>query len=265
VIALAVADVILFMQLRSVRTDMATMQNSLLDELTKVREAHSLSAQTNRHTIDALRGQLEAQRRQMSMATGEAKAEATRQVEETEKRLQQAQAEQAKILDSKVSEVRQEADTKIAEVGTEVSGVKTDVASTRSDLEKTIADLKRVNGELTGQGTLIATNGKELEALRTLGERNYFQFTLPRGKQPQKVGDVLIELKNTNPKRHVYSIQITVDDQKVDKKDRTINEPLQFYTSKAKQPYEIVVNSVQKNQIVGYLATPKVQNARGGG
>jgi molybdopterin converting factor small subunit len=268
VIALVAANVYLFVQLSDVRSDMTKMRDSLLDELTKVREAHSLSAQTNRHTIDTLRDQLEAQRRQMSMATGEAKAAAARQVEETEKRLQAAQAEQAKIFDSKVSEVRQEADTantKIAEVGTEVSGVKTDVASTRSELEKTIADLQRVNGELTGQGTLIATNGKELLALRSLGERNYFQFTLPKGKQPQKVGDVLIELKNTNPKRNIYTIQITVDDQRVDKKDRTINEPLQFYTSKAKQPYEIVVNSVQKNQIVGYLATPKVQNGRGGG
>ena len=268
VIALVAANVYLFVQLSNVRSDMVKMRDSLLDEVTKVREAHSLSAQTNRHTIDTLRDQLEAQRRQMSMATGEAKAEAARRVEETERRLQQAQAEQAKIFDSKVSEVRQEADTantKIAEVGTEVSGVKTDVASTKSQLEKTIADLKRVNGELTGQGSLIATNGKELDALRSLGERNYFQFTLPRGKAPQKVGDVLIELKKADPGRHRFTIEITADDTKMEKKDRTINEPVQFYTSKARQPYEIVVNSVQKNQIAGYLATPKVQAGRSGG
>jgi hypothetical protein len=264
VIALVAANVYLFVQLSNVRSDMAKMRDSLLDEITKVREAHSLSAQTSRRTIDALHDQLEAQRRQMKMATGEAKDEAARAVADTEKRLQAAQAEQAKAFESKVNDVKQEADTKIDAVGTEVTGVKTDVASTKSELEKTIADLQRVNGELTGQGTLIATNGKELEALRSLGERNYFQFTLPKGKQPQKVGDVLIELKNTNPKRHIYSIEITVDDQKVDKKDRTVNEPLQFYTSKAKQPYEIVVNTVQKNQIVGYLATPKVQNGRSG-
>jgi chromosome segregation ATPase len=269
VIALVAANVYLFVQVSDIRSDMAKTRDSLLDELTKVREAHSLSTQTNRHTIDTLRDQLEAQRRQMSMATGEAKAEATRKVEETEKRLQAAQAEQAKVFDTKVSAVREEADTantKIAEVGTEVSGVKTDVASTKSELEKTIADLQRVNGELTGQGTLIATNGKELDALKSLGERNYFQFTLPKGKkQRQKVGDVLIELKSTDKKNNRFSIEITVDDKTVPKKDRTINEPLQFYTSKARQPYEIVVNDVQKNQIVGYLATPKVQNGRSGG
>jgi len=268
VIALVAANVYLFVQLSYVHSDMAKMRDSLLDEITKVREAHSLSAQTNRHTIDTLRDQLEAQRRQMSMATGEAKAEAARQVADTEKRLQAAQAEQARVFDAKVGAVKEEADTantKADAVGTEVTGVKTDVASTKSELEKTIADLRRVNGELTGQGTLIATNGKELEALKTLGERNYFQFTLPRGKAPKKVGDVLIELKKTDPKRHTYSIEITADDKKTEKKDRTINEPLQFYTSKATQPYEIVVNDVQKNQIVGYLATPKVQNGRSGG
>jgi hypothetical protein len=265
VIALVAANVYLFVQLRNVRADMATMRDSLLDEVTKVREAHSLSATTNRHTIDTLRDQLEAQRRQLSMATGEAKAEAARKVDETEQRLKAAQAEQAKAFESKVSEVKQEADTKIDAVGTEVTGVKTDVASTKSELEKTVADLKRVNGELTGQGSLIATNGKELDALRSLGERNYFQFTVPRSKAPQKVGDVLIELKKTDPKRNRYTIEITADDKKTEKKDRTINEPLQFYTSRAKQPYEIVVNDVQKNQIVGYLATPKVQNARSGG
>jgi len=264
VIALIAANVYLFVQLGNVRKDLATTRDSLLDELTKVREAHSLSAQTSRHNLDALRDQLEAERRQVSMATGEAKAEAAREVADTEKRLQDAQASQAKVFDSKVSAVQQDADTKITAVGTEVTGVKTDVASTKSDLEKTIADLKRVNGELTGQGSLIATNQKELDALKMLGERNYFQFTLSRSKAPQKVGDVLLELKKTDPKHNRYSLEITADDKKTAKNDRTINEPLQFYTSKARQPYEIVVNDVKKNQIVGYLATPRVMNARGG-
>jgi len=265
VIALIAANVYLFVQLNNVRGDLARTRDSLLDELAKVREAHSLSAQSSRHTIEALRDQLEAQRRQVSMATGEARAEASRQVAETEQRLQAAQAAQAKVFDSKVSQVQQDADTKITAVGTEVSGVKTDVAATKSDLEKTIADLKRVNGELTGQGSLIATNQKELDALKTLGERNYVQFTLARGKNPQKVGDVLLELKKTDPKHNRYSLEITADDKKTQKDNRTINEPLQFYTSRAHQPYEIVVNDVRKNQIVGYLATPKVMNARDGG
>ncbi len=268
VIALIAATVYLFVQLNNTRTDMDKMRDTLSDQILKVREGQSISAQTSRRTIESLRDQLEAQRRQVSMATGQARDEATRRVSETEKRLEAAQEAQAKVFDAKVNDVKQATDTansKIAEVGTEVSGVKTDVASTKSELEKTIADLKRVNGDLTGQASLIATNGKELEALKTLGERNYFEFTVGKTKAPQKVGDVLLQLKKADPKHNRFTIAITADDKVQERKDKTINEPLQFYTSKAHQPYEIVVNQVQKNQIVGYLATPKVQNARSGG
>jgi len=76
------------------------------------------------------------------------------------------------------------------------------------------------------------------------------------------VGDVFIQLKRTDPKRNRFTIEILADDKKVEKKDKTVNEPVQFYTSKARQPYEIVVNEVRKDVIVGYLATPKVQAAR---
>jgi hypothetical protein len=112
------------------------------------------------------------------------------------------------------------------------------------------------------QSGLIATNAKELAALKALGERNYYEFNLGKTKQPQKVGDVFIQLKRTDPKRNRYTIEILADDKKVEKKDKTVNEPVQFYTSKARQPYEIVVNEVRKDVIVGYLATPKVQASR---
>ena len=267
VIALIAATVYLYIQLNNTRSDMDKMRDTLSDQILKVREGQSISAQTSRRTIESLRDQLEAQRRQVSMASGQARDEATRRVAETEKRLQAAQEAQAKAFDAKVNDVKQATDTansKIAEVGTEVTGVKTDVASTKSELEKTIADLKRVNGDLTGQASLIATNGKELDALKSLGERNYFEFTVGKTKAPQKVGDVLLQLKKTDPKHNRFTIAITADDKIQERKDKTINEPLQFYTSKAHQPYEIVVNQVQKNQIVGYLATPKVLNGRNG-
>jgi hypothetical protein len=57
-------------------------------------------------------------------------------------------------------------------------------------------------------------------------------------------------------------VEVWADDKKTEKKDKGINEPVQFYTSKARIPYEIVINQVKKDQIVGYLATPKVTVAR---
>jgi chromosome segregation ATPase len=266
VIALIAANIYLYVQVSGMRTDMSKMRESLLDEVARLRETSNVSSQTSRRTVEELRDQLETARRQLSLANGQARSDALRNVEQAKKELQAAQAAQAQVFESKVSAVKETAETantRVAEVGTEVTGVKSDVAATRSDLEKTIADLKRASGDLNVQSGLIATNGKELAALRALGERNYFEFKLTRGKQPQKVGDVLIELKKSDPKHNRYTLEITADDKKVEKKDRTVNEPLQFYTTKAHQPYEIVVNDVQKNLISGYLATPKVQSVRG--
>jgi hypothetical protein len=85
---------------------------------------------------------------------------------------------------------------------------------------------------------------------------------LAKEKQPQKVGDVQIRLKSADPKKNRYTIELIADDKTVEKKDRSINEPVQFLMSRAVQPYELVVNEVRKDMIVGYVAAPKVQTAR---
>jgi hypothetical protein len=263
IIALIGANVYMYMQVDRVRKDLAKVNDSLQSEVERVKETSAVSNQTHHKTVEALRAQLEVERRQARMAAGEAKSEALKKVAETETKLQAAQEKSQAQLTSQISDARQSADTKIGEVGTEVKSVKSDVASTRSDLEKTIADLKRTNGDLNGQGVLIATNGKELAALRALGERNYVEFNIRKTKDPQKVGDVMIQLKKADPKKNRYTIELSADDKKVEKKDRTVNEPLQFViASRTRQPYEIVVNDVKKDQIAGYLSIPKVQTVR---
>jgi len=140
--------------------------------------------------------------------------------------------------------------------------VKTDAAATRSELEKTIADLKSTRGDLGVQSGLIATNGKELAALRSLGERQYTEFRLSKEKSPTKVGDVQMRLKSADMKKNRYTIELIADDKLVEKKDKTINEPVQVYVAGNRQPYEIVINQVKKDAVVGYLSTPKVTLAR---
>jgi chromosome segregation ATPase len=265
VIALVAANVYLFYQLNQVKSDLVKKNDALAAELDKVKEANSITAQSSRRTVQALRDQLEKEQRQARMAVGEAKTIALKQVQETEQRLQAEQAAAQKQVESHISEVKQSAEaanTKVAEVNTEVSNVKGDLGATKGQLEKTIADLKRTNGDIDGHSVLIATNAKELSALRALGERNYVEFNITRAKQAQKVGDVLVRLEKADPKHNRYSIELTADDKKVEKKDRTVNEPLQFMTSKSKQPYEIVVNDVKKDQIAGYLSIPKVLSGR---
>ena len=112
------------------------------------------------------------------------------------------------------------------------------------------------------QSGLIATNGKELAALRALGERNYTEFRLTKEKTPRKVGEIQIRLKSADAKKNRYTIEVIADDKLVEKKDKTVNEPVQFILSRATQPFEIVVNEVKKNMISGYLSAPKVQQVR---
>jgi chromosome segregation ATPase len=262
VAALIGTNVYLYMQLDKVKKDLANTNDAAQSRLDKLEEAASVSNRSNRRTVEQLQAQLERARRQASLAAGEAKDEALKKVEETRQQLEAAQEQAKQQLSSDISKVKESADTQFSQVGNEVTTVKGDVATTKTQLEKTVADLRRATGELDGHSVLIATNQKELSALQALGERNYVQFTIKKAKQPQKVADVSIRLEKADPKHNRYSIVLTADDKTTEKKDRGINEPLQFMTSKAKQPYEIVVNDVKKDEIVGYLSIPKVLNTR---
>lgn len=262
IIALIAANVYLFLQVDSLKKDISQNRETLMAEVSKAREASTVTSAAAQRNLEALKDELEAARRQVATATGQAKLEAQRHAEELAARLAQQQKASEAQLRGQISQVEQTATSKIGEVSTEVGSVKTELSSTKSELEKTIAQLKSVAGDLGVQSGLIATNSKELAALKALGERNYFEFNLGKTKQPQKIGDVFIQLKKADRKRNRYTIDIVADDKKVEKKDKTINEPVQFYTSRARQPYEIVVNEVRKDMIVGYLSTPKVQAAR---
>ena len=145
----------------------------------------------------------------------------------------------------------------VTDVQTDVGGVKTDVAKTQSDLVDTKNQLTSMKGDLNGHSSLIARNGEELEILKHKGDRNYYQFTLVKGVKKQ-VGTVTLELKGADSKRSKYTISVFSDDKQYEKKDKSLNEPLQFYSGKDPALFEIVVNNVSaKNTVTGYLSSPK--------
>jgi len=147
--------------------------------------------------------------------------------------------------------------TAVSDVKTDVGGVKTDVAKTQNDLANTISQLTSMRGDLDGHSTLIARNAQELEVLKHKGDRNYYEFTLQKG-QKKPVGTVSLELKKVDPKKSRYTLTVYADDKQYEKKDKNLNEPLQFYAGKDPMLFEIVVNSVSaKNTVSGYLSTPK--------
>jgi hypothetical protein len=268
VVALIAATGYLFVQVTQTRSELAQTREALLDEISKIHETSAVSTQTSRRSVESLKSDVDAARRQASQLAGQAKIDAEKHAEELAANLQKVQQEQAQKVSAVTAEVSQvkdqasAANTKISEVSTDVGNVKTEVASTRSELEKTIAQLKATQGDLGVQSGLIATNGKELAALKALGERNYVEFKLAKTKGPQKVGDISVLLKKADPKTNRYTITVIADDKTVEKRDKTVNEPVQFMLAKASQPYELVVNDVKKDLITGYVAAPKVQQTR---
>jgi hypothetical protein len=265
VIALAIATIYMFLQLNKAQTDLAALRESIATEVASLKQASTVTSATNRRHLETLRNELETARRQAAMAAGSAKGEAQKHADDLARRLEVETKRQQQVLRAEIGEVKETAtatSARVGEVSTEVGTVKTAVASNKAEIDKTISDLKRATGDLGVQSGLIATNSKELSALKALGERNYFEFNLAKSKKPQRVGDITILLKKADLKKNLYTIELVADDKKVEKKDKSVNEPLQFYVSKARQPYEIVVNEVKKDRISGYLSTPKVQQAR---
>jgi chromosome segregation ATPase len=264
IVAMLAGNIYLFLQIQGLKKDASKTNDAMQAEIDKLQEDTNAVGATSRKHAEQLREQVDATRREAlaaaQSAASRAKQEAIGSSEQTARKLEAEQKQTAERLSTDIGDVKQQAttaNTKIDSVSTEVASTKTDVANTKSELDKTIAELKSVRGDLSGTNSLVATNGKELAALRRLGERNYTEFKLTKTKEPQRVGDISMILKKTDPKKNKFTVEVHADDKTTEKKDRTINEPVQFYVAKAAQPYEIVVNNVGKDVISGYLSTPK--------
>ncbi|MFZ0638055.1 MAG: hypothetical protein WA020_03660 [Candidatus Acidiferrales bacterium] len=160
-------------------------------------------------------------------------------------------------LRQQIGQVQQQTSTQFGQVSDELNGTKSDVAATRKDLDDTKGTLTTAIGDLGVQSGLIARNHEEVEELKRLNERNIYEFKLTKEKLPQHVGPVQLILRKINAKRLTFTLDVIADDKSVERKDKTLEEPIQFYTRGTRTLYEIVVYDVQKNSISGYLSTPK--------
>jgi len=178
----------------------------------------------------------------------------------TEKRLRARTAELRRQQQA-VARLEKEQTEQIAGVRKEqkeqIEGVRTDVAATRSELEATKQKLERTIGDLGVQSGLIAHTREDLDILKHRGDRNYYEFTLLKSKQSTRVSTVNLQLKKANAKKGTYTLNVMADDRTIEKKNRTIFEPLQFYTGRDRRLDEVVVFTVEKNKITGYLSAPK--------
>ena len=147
--------------------------------------------------------------------------------------------------------------TDVTSVKSEVASTKTDVASTKTDLDTTKQLLQRTIGDAGVMSGLIAKNHDEVELLKRKGERSYYEFTLRKNAPPTLLSTVKLQLKKVNEKKGRFTLLVNSDDRAIEKKDKTILEPVQFYSGKNPQLFEVVVNSIGKDVIGGYLSTPR--------
>ena len=195
----------------------------------------------------------EAEAETLGAQVGITKKELARRAAQLQAQTRAAEERLAEAQKQQISQVTGE----VAGVKTDIGGVKTDVASTRSELEATKKRLESTIGDLGVQSGLIAHTRDDLETLKHRGDRNYYEFTLSKGGKPQPVSTISLQLKKTDAKKGKYTLNVTADDKTIEKKDRNVNEPIQFYTGRDRMLYELVIWTVDKKKATGYLSTPK--------
>jgi hypothetical protein len=183
----------------------------------------------------------------------------TKKLRVTQGDLNKARAEAAQMREAsnkQIEEMDTAVKTELASKATsdQLNSVSGDVSAVKTDLAGTKNDLKMARSEL---GTLIAKNGDEISVLRRLGERDYVEFSIPNKNKPQAVGPVTIELRSTDVKKNKFTVALVVDDVRTEKRDRLVNEPIFVYPKGGHQPTEVVINSVAKDKITGYVSVPK--------
>ncbi len=226
-----------------------------LDEANKNAALLSKQLEMANGEISELKGQFQVTSEKLGVTQGE--LDRARQLAAV---IRKEQRENDKEILAKLGAVEQDSNTKLGRVSSDVAGAKSDIEATRKDLEATKSGLQRAVGDAGVMSGLIATNREELEALKRRGERNYFDFDLKKSKNLERIGPIQARLNKVDVKRSKYTMTVYADDRSIEKKDKTVNEPVQFYPAGAKSRgalYELVVFEVHKDRAIGYLSAPK--------
>ena len=254
-------------EVKSLRMDVSQLGLNQAKENAALRAIFAKSDQELQGVLREFRSELASTQQQSNEGLKKAQAVAARRAEAIGSQIESRQTERAQQLAEELAKVREshnDNSNRISSISTEVGAVKSEVESTKSSIQETRNELQRVRGDMGMMSGLVATNSKEIQILREMGDRDIFEFTLVKSAGLQQIGDVRIMLKKADTGRNRYTLELLSDDKRVEKKDKGLNEPVQFYTSSraSKQPYELVVNEVKKNTVVGYLARPKLMTAQ---
>jgi hypothetical protein len=253
---LAVVAILGLVQARNASAEAKTIQQSMENQVKALQQDFTSQL-----------GQLQQRQAQADTANAALQSDlsvVTKKLRLTQTDLKKAHEEAAQIKadsEQKLAEMDGSVKTQLATKAStdDVRAVDGKVAGVRTDLEGTQNDLKMARSEL---GTLIARNHEEVDQLRRMGERDYIEFTIAAKNKPQKVGNIMVELRGTNTTKKRYNVALVVDDVRIEKKNLPVNEPIFFHQGNSRQALEMVVNSVSKNKVTGYISVPKAASAQ---
>jgi chromosome segregation ATPase len=237
-------------------TRLAAIEN----QLQSMREADAAKIAEISTLLDAVQSRVGVTSTDLANAK-QAAAQARKEMAKSETALRQALDDQAKSVttlreqsDAQLAAVRSETTSQFGEVNSQVSTVKTDLESTRTDLAANRREMGDIRDSL---GREIAKNSDELAVLKRRGERDYFEFDIKKTKDMERVAGIRLQLNKADVKARKYDITLQVDDSKLQKKGQLLNEPIHLSVGKDRVRYELIVNTIDKDRIRGYISTPK--------
>jgi hypothetical protein len=167
------------------------------------------------------------------------------------------QAADIKAIQQAARTLETQMTARIEAVSTEVRQVAGGLSGTRND----VADNRRqIMALKTEVGTQVANNTKAVAELQRVGEREWLEFDVVKSSRPAspKVANVRIQLAKTDVRKGKYDVVLHFDDRQIERKDRTIGEPVQFLVGPERQRYELVVTDMERDRIRGYLSVSSV-------
>jgi len=268
------AVIVLFMQTRSISDQLTANQAQAEEQIAALKQANQVQADSHQQQLKELESSMTDGFASQNRTISSQAQKAHQEVEQSAQQLNQQLTTTAQQTEQKLTHVNdqitdlgaktQTANSRIGDVDREVTVVKTTLTDTQTALANTRTDfetaMRKVQGDLGVTNGYVATNSKEIAELRRLGERNYTEFTIKKDKNFQRFGTVGLKLERADAKRKQFSLVIQSDDVQTAKRDRSPNEPLQFYQGRAL--YEVVVNTVGKDQITGYISAPRYPAAK---
>lgn len=219
-------------------------QQTLVGQLTGQQEQMSA-------TVGQLQGQIESLTGKLNEVTAAQQAAAAAAAQASTPAAKQAAGKRSAAENKRLKELQ----ARMEDQQKQLKDTQEEVAKTRSGLKE---NLSATRDDLSGS---IARTHEELVALQKRGERNYVEFNLPKSKQFQRYGPLMLSLRKADTKHKSFDLAMIVDDNQLSKKKVNLYEPIWIHHTDDLQPVQVVINKIDRDRVQGYVSAPKYRNS----